>query len=120
MPTWKIFRNFIAPVLEYAGVDFSRVAYLNLLKWRTKKSSGLARLYDLSWHDHTQDQFGLLQPSLVIAIGSDAGNAFRRHDPSGVHFDAIPRVIGNNIGPEGYAALERIKKWLQHYPMTAA
>jgi hypothetical protein len=120
MPTWKIFRNFVSPVLEHAKVDFSHVAYLNLLKWRTKSSSGLARLYDLSWRDHTQDQFALLQPSLVIAIGSDAGNAFRRHYPSDVHFDSIPRVIGNNIGPEGRAALERIKEWLQHHPLAAA
>ncbi len=48
MPGWKIHQNFVAPVLRAAGLDFSQVAYVNLLKWRTKASSGLARLYALS------------------------------------------------------------------------
>lgn len=114
MPSWKIVRNFVSPVLESANVDFSRVAYLNLLKWRTKSSSGLSRLYDLSWNDHAQEQFALLRPGMVVAIGADAGKAFRRHDVQNVHIDSIPRVIGNNIGSAGHAALRRIKEWLEH------
>ncbi len=108
MPGWKIHQNFVAPVLRAAGLDFSQVAYVNLLKWRTTASSGLARLYELSWHHHTREQLELLAPSRVIAIGSDAGRAFQRHAESPVAFDFIPRVIGNNVGAEGRAALARI------------
>lgn len=43
MPVWRIYQNFVDPVLHALGLDFSEVAYVNLLKWRTKTSSGLAR-----------------------------------------------------------------------------
>jgi hypothetical protein len=108
MPTWKIHRNFVVPVLAAAHVDFTQVAYVNLLKWRTKASGGLARLYALSWQHHTRAQLELLAPSRIIAIGSDAGRAYQRHAESPVAFDFIPRVIGNNVGAEGRAALARI------------
>jgi hypothetical protein len=108
MPGWKIHQNFVAPVLRAAGLDFSDVAYVNLLKWRTTASSGLARLYALSWDHHTRDQLELLAPNRVIAIGSDAGRAFQRHYAGAVDFDFIPRIIGNNVGPAGRAALARI------------
>ena len=108
MPGWKIHRNFVAPVLSAAALDFSEVAYVNLLKWRTTASSGLARLYELSWNHHTRDQVELLAPGRVIAIGSDAGRAFRKHYATPVEFDSIPRAIGNNVGPAGRAALARI------------
>ena len=110
MPGWKIHHNFVAPVLRAAGVDFSQVAYVNLLKWRTAASSGLARLYALSWDHHTRDQLELLAPSRVIAIGSDAGRAFQRHFTGAVDFDFIPRAIGNNVGPAGREALARIAR----------
>jgi hypothetical protein len=72
-PGWKIHQSFVNPVLHAAGLDFSQVAYVNLLKWRTTASIGLARLYALSWDHHTREQLELLAPSRVIAIGSDAG-----------------------------------------------
>ena len=108
MPGWKIHRNFVMPVLQAAGLDFSQVAYVNLLKWRTTASSGLARLYALSWNHHTHDQIELLAPRHVIAIGSDAGHAFKKHYTGQAEFDFIPRVIGNNVGPDGRKALARI------------
>ena len=108
MPGWKIHQNFVAPVLRAAGLDFSQVAYVNLLKWRTTASSGLARLYALSWDHHTREQLELLAPSSVIAVGSDAGRAFQRHSTACVDFDIIPRAIGNNVGPAGRVALARI------------
>ena len=62
----------VALVLRAAGVGFSQLAYVSLLKWRTTARSGLARLYALSWDHHTREQLELLAPSRVIAIGSDA------------------------------------------------
>ncbi len=108
MPGWKIHQNFVAPVLQAAALDFSEVAYVNLLKWRTTASSGLTRLYALSWDHHTREQLELLAPSRVIAVGSDAGRAFQRHFTGAVDFDFIPRAIGNNVGPAGRVALARI------------
>ena len=108
MPRWKIHQNFVAPVLHAAGLDFTQVAYVNLLKWRTTASSGLARVYALIWDHHTRDQLEPLAPSRVVAIGTDAGRAFQRHYSGAVAFDFTPRIRGNNIGPEGRAALARI------------
>lgn len=108
MPGWKIYRNFVKPVLDAARLDFTQVAYLNLLKWRTASSNSLTRLYACSWDHHTGEQIQLLAPSHVIAIGSDAARAFQRRFVGAVHFDVIPRVIGNNVGPAGRAALARI------------
>jgi len=104
----KIQQNFVVPVLRAAALDFSQVAYVNLLKWRTPASSGLARLYALSWNHHTREQLELLAPSRVIAIGSDAGRVFQRHYTAPVYFDFISRAIGNNVGPAGRVALARI------------
>lgn len=113
MPTWKIYKVFVAPVLEYSHSDFSAVAYLNLLKWRTKKSHSLRSLYKLSWDNHTRQQVELLRPSTVVALGTDAGTAFRRFYTNDIQFQAIPRVIGNNIGQPGRDALGQIKKWFE-------
>jgi hypothetical protein len=110
VPGWKIQQNFVAPVLRAAGLDFSEVGYVNLLKWRTKPDVGLARLYALSWDHHTREQLELLAPSRVVAIGSEAGRAFQRHYALAAEFDFIPRAIGNNVGPAGRAALARIAR----------
>ena len=86
------------------------MAYVNLLKWRTRASSGLGRLYALSWNHHTREQVELLAPSRVIAIGSDAGHAFKRHYTGAAALDFIPRAIGNNVGPAGRVALGKIAR----------
>lgn len=113
MPRWKIFKVFVEPVLSYSRNDFSSVAYLNLLKWRTRKSSGLRTLYKLSWENHTRQQVELLQPRTVVAIGTDAGSAFRRFYTNDIQLQAIPRVIGNNIGKPGRDALGQIQRWFE-------
>lgn len=107
MPSWKIWQNFVRPVLEGTGQDWSEVAYVNLLKWRTVSSSGLARLYALSWDHHTREQIERLEPSRVIAIGTGAGRAFKKHYTGLADFDFIPRVR-SNVGPAGREALARI------------
>lgn len=101
MPTWKIHRNFVAPVLAAAQVDFTQVAYVNLLKWRTRASSGLARLYALSWQHHTRAQLEVLAPSRVIAIGTDAGRACQRHADTPVTFDSSRALSATTWGQKG-------------------
>lgn len=108
MRQWKIYKNFVAPILDCANLEFSRVAYLNLIKWRTKSGKDLNRLYDLSWRAHTGDQIETLSPGLVIAIGKGVGCAFCRHNIGKFPFVAIPRVVGDNIGPRGREAVAKI------------
>jgi hypothetical protein len=115
-----IFHNFLDPVLHQARIDFPSVAYLNLLKWRTKESNGLNKLYDLSWQDHTGDQFNLLKPQVVIAVGVDAGKAFQRHHTNHAYFHAIHRVIGNNIGKEGRDDIRKIGAWFKKHPLRTS
>jgi len=116
MPGWKIIRNFVEPVLGYAHLEFDQVAYVNLLKWRTRKSSGLTRLYSLSWQDHTADQISLLRPSVVVAIGANAGKAFGRHYQGDARLEVVPRIF-SNIGPPGRLTLRGIKRTFDKHPL---
>ena len=111
MPTWSIYRNFVAPILECAKLRFSHVVYLNLLKWRTQKDAALDRLYALSWQHHTREQFDLLRPGVVIAIGLGSGDAFKQLNSNDVRLFKIRRIM-NNIHPEGRAEIKRICAWL--------
>jgi hypothetical protein len=115
MLSWRICQNFVQPVLSKASIDFSRVACLTLLKWRigTPDAKGLNKLYDQSWRDHTQEQFELLNPGVVVALGKSAEKAFQRLCPNHEHLFAIPMVIGTNIGEPGIAKIDEIGQWLQ-------
>ena len=119
MPTWKIIQRFVDPILQQTAIEFSSISYFNLLKWRTSKSNNLNKLYDRSWKHHTAEQVHLLRPSIVIAVGVDAGKAFRRHHTDLVQFDVIPRVIGDNIGEPGKEAIRRICSWLSAHPLPS-
>ncbi len=117
MRTWGIFQKFVQPILECGHLELEQVAYLNLLKWRTQKSTDLVPLYECSWQSHTCEQVALLRPKVVVSIGSDAGKAFRRLYSGGATLFAIPRVIGNNIGAAGRREIDRICKWLASNPI---
>lgn len=117
MPTWRIFQNFVEPILNCANLDFTEVAYLNLLKWRTeRRNKSFNSLYDISWNAHTREQIEVLSPRIVIAIGISAGRAFRRHHVADIHVDEIRRVF-NNVGPSGREAIARICEWLRANPI---
>ena len=119
MPTWTIVQRFVHPILQQTGIPFSAISYFNLLKWRTSESNRLGDMYKRSWQDHTSEQVALLSPSVVIAVGVDAGKAFRRNPVELKKFDVIPRVIGNNIGEPGKEAIRRICGWLSAHPFSA-
>jgi len=108
VPQWKICANFVSPVLKCTGQTLQDVAYINLLKWRTQKSSGLDCLYGLSWDAHTHKQVEALAPGAVIAVGSNAGTAFASRYKGNIYFDAIPRAVGNNLRKESHEAISRI------------
>lgn len=111
IPTYKYARTYVVPVLQGSGMHMTDVAYLNLLKWRTRSKTSVAnlnKLYDRSWYDHTGKQIELLAPRLVVAVGSDAGRAFKRHTAEVPTVEVIPRVIGNNIDSRGKEVIKRI------------
>jgi hypothetical protein len=55
-PTWRFNRVLTALVLDALGLTWPRIAYLNLLKWRSRGKASLTTLYSWSWEKHTSDQ----------------------------------------------------------------
>jgi hypothetical protein len=121
VPNWKIFVNFVRPILDCTGLTIDDIAYINLLKWRTRsgvKPREFQRLYESSWQAYTQRQVAKLIPGAVVAIGSDAGKAFAKLCPHHPYLSSIPRAIGNNVRPETTSAIalacSHIKNHLFH------
>src|SRR5208283_5389668 len=79
MPTWEIVRRCIDPIITGSSLDFSKISYFNLVKWKPSTPNGLNPLYQRSWQDHTGEQARLLNPSVVIAVGKTAGKFLQRH-----------------------------------------
>jgi hypothetical protein len=77
MPTWEIRRNFVAPVLRAAELDFSDVAYVNLLKCGRRAAADSPGCTN-SAGAHTREQIELLAPGGVMQL------ARTRAAPSGV------------------------------------
>jgi hypothetical protein len=119
MVNWDIFKKLIHPVLGYAGLaDLSQVAYLNLFKWRTAKSTSkrqLSQLYTRGWEAHTSDQIECLAPSIIVALGKGPGEHCERHRLTEAPIFTIRRHFDNprpNNG-EGTADLFAIREWFQ-------
>lgn len=99
MPNWNLVRFIVAPILEGLGLSFSQVAYINLVKWRTRKermSSGLLRR---SWELQTGPQFDLLRPSAVVCLGIATGNDLCRLTDQLPFNLTIPRVRKDCYSP---------------------
>jgi hypothetical protein len=78
MSEWGVVRNYVRPILSGANMDLDSIAYLNLFKWRSSEEPP-ARMYQDSWWEHTGEQYRLLRPKFVIALGSSTTfNRFKR------------------------------------------
>ena len=108
MPTWRIYRKLVEPILIGAGKSISQIAYLTLLQWRTTERTGLRPLYDICWTAHTKEQLQVLKPEMVVVLGKAAAQVYASFNyPSS--YDFIPRRIGDRtVGPEGMMAIQRI------------
>jgi hypothetical protein len=117
MPQFKITKNFVRPILFHAGLELTQVAYVNLLKWRTKKSSGLAKLFARSWEEHTREQFNLLKPGIVIALGAETGKVledlYREKLSDLRYFERVPRAVGDNLYQGSRDAIKKIGSWFE-------
>ncbi len=74
MSGWDIVRNYVRPIISKADMDLSSIAYLNLLKWRCDIPT--MSMFRQSWQAHTREQYRLLRPAFVIAIGKGPADVF--------------------------------------------
>lgn len=75
MPGWGVFQNYVRPIISEAGIAHESVAYINLLKWRSEDAR--PGMFRRSWLAHTQEQYRLLQPRYVIALGHTTEGIFQ-------------------------------------------
>jgi hypothetical protein len=75
MSGWDIVRNYVRPIISKADMDLDSIAYLNLLKWRSDDEPTIS-MFRRSWQAHTRDQYRLLRPTFVIAIGKGTADLF--------------------------------------------
>ncbi len=91
MKKWAIFQA-VKRILDALDMNFSEVAYLNLLKWRTKDERISSKLLRQSWYGHTAQQIGLLQPAGMISLGITTARQLDRFRTFNL---AVERTIGD-------------------------
>jgi hypothetical protein len=111
-PQIRIMKVVVKPVMDGTGHGFDSIAYMNVLKWRTKKSSGLAPLYKLSMKAHTLAQIEELEPGLIVLLGVGVSDVIQGIPEFNQLYSArcitIPRTIGDHrLAAEGLAAVQQ-------------
>lgn len=111
-PQIRIMNVVVKPVLDGTNKGFDSIAYMNVLKWRTKSSSGLAPLYKASMRAHTLSQLEEIDPGLIILLGVGVSEVLHGIPEFQSRFAhrciTIPRTIGDyRLAPEGLAAVEQ-------------
>ncbi len=91
MKRWAIYKA-VKRILDSLDMSFSEVAYVNLVKWRTKEERFSSRLLRKSWYAHAAPQIKLLQPGGTISLGVTTAKQLDRLRP--FHL-AIERTIGD-------------------------
>jgi hypothetical protein len=100
MKKWNIIRVVARPLLHALDLDLDDVAYLNLVKFRTRNSNIGSNLYDKSWPS-TSQQITLLDPFDIIALGAKTHKQFtRRYTGNATTHPRIPRGRGDTYLPE--------------------
>jgi uracil-DNA glycosylase len=99
MPQWNLVRFIVTPILKGLNLSFSQVAYVNLVKWRTRNERMSAGLVRRSWELHTQPQLDLLRPSAVICLGQATQNELHRVADELPFNKTIPRVRRDCYSP---------------------
>ncbi len=85
---WRVWNQWIAPVLSVAGVSADEIAYLNLVKVPTANDQKpTVRLLDVDW-PWTRQQLELLDPTIVLAGGVAVSDEIRKRWPS-IPFELI-------------------------------
>jgi hypothetical protein len=117
MKHWSICRPVIS-ILEALEMDFQKIAYINLLKWRTKGERVTSRLLNQSWDSHTAAQVALLRPAGVISLGVGTGDAVNRVWNEQSFNCVIPRSRGDRgCPPQQKEAISRTIRFLRRQGM---
>jgi len=112
MITWKIVQNVVIQLLHDLGITFDKVAYLNLMKFRTKDNRPPpSKLYERSW-PITVEQLNALSPGLVVALGRGAYRKFKSRYHGSANHDCVTRRY-SSLPPQGQLDIERIGKCFQ-------
>jgi hypothetical protein len=110
MVTWKIVRNVVTPLLDELELTFDKIAYLNLMKFRTVDNHPPNTLYNRSW-PQTVEQLNALSPGLVVALGAGTHDKFVNRYTGSANHDRVTRSIGDRVLPaQGLLDIERIGK----------
>ena len=109
-PSIRIMRVIVSEVLSGTGYGYDSIAYMNVLKWRTEKPSGLNQLYKLSMKAHTLDQIAALDPGIIVLLGVGVSDALHAIPDFQSLYSArcitIPRTNGDRyLKPEGHTAI---------------
>jgi hypothetical protein len=112
-PAIRIMRTIVTPIVNGAGLTYESIAYLNVLKWRTAKSSGLTQLYRISLKAHTLAQLAELDPGTIAVLGVGVTDCLAAlpgfQEKYGQRCITVPRMRGDySLPPEGIAAVNRI------------
>jgi hypothetical protein len=86
-------------ILEALGLSFSQIAFLNLVKWRTRGERVSARVLRKSWECQVSAQIELLEPCGIVSLGKAAGKAVNRFSPDVSFNRIIPRRRGDRGEP---------------------
>jgi hypothetical protein len=101
MSGWDIVRNYVRPIISKSDIELDSVAYLNLLKWHCDTPT--MRMFHQSWQAHTREQYRLLRPEFVIAIGSTTADRFEAvsstHDTAGARVFRLKRARSDRQRP---------------------
>ncbi len=102
MLEWGLVRNYVRPIISEATLDLDSIAYLNLFKWRSKRKP-FTSMYRQSWQEHTGEQYSVLRPRFVVALGLTTFNWFKTvssvSDTTGVRVFRLERSRNDRQPP---------------------
>lgn len=111
IPTWKLYSKLMRPVLEAMGIGIENAALINLLAWRTDKTTRPEHFYEESWNTYTSRQIDLLAPKTIFILGDGLRQEFKQRYKG----RAIVRVLFRTNGDTSVdARTEEILKDLRH------
>ena len=112
-PSIRIMRTIVTPVLSGSGLSYDSIAYVNVLKWRTSTSSGLAPLYKISLKAHTLAQLKEINPGTIAVLGKGVAKSLEAlpdfQEQYGNRCVTIPRMRGDfSLPQDGLIAVAQI------------
>ncbi|WP_309720279.1 hypothetical protein [Armatimonas sp.] len=67
---WSIWK-YIKPILEGSGFGINEVSLINLCPWRCADSKIAYSSYEKCWNDFVKRQIELLNPTSIVALGTE-------------------------------------------------